>query len=53
MPDFLMIICGALLNAAVVWGVVRTEMKYMRRDIDFAHRRIDALINGKCLSRGV
>lgn len=40
---FLLVIVSAALNGAVVWGVVRTEMKYLRRDIDHAHKRLDNL----------
>jgi hypothetical protein len=34
-------IISAGLNGAVVWGVVRTELKYLRRDVDHANKRID------------
>lgn len=37
------VIVSAVINGAVVWGVVRTELKYHRRDIDHAHKRIDAI----------
>lgn len=37
------VIVSAFTNAAVVWGVVRTELKYHRRDIDAAHKRLDSL----------
>lgn len=44
MSETLLIFLGsALLNGAVVWGVVRTELHYHRRDIDHAHRRLDAI----------
>jgi hypothetical protein len=31
------------VNAAVTWGVLRTELKYLRRDVDHAHKRIDGI----------
>lgn len=31
------------LNGGVTWGVVRTTLWYMRRDIDRAHKRLDRL----------
>lgn len=38
-----MIVVTVLINGAVTWGVVRTELKYMRRDIDLAHKRLDRM----------
>lgn len=34
---------GTIGNGAVVWGVVRTELKYLRRDVDHAHQRMDEM----------
>ena len=36
-----LVIISGIVNGAVTWGVVRTEMKYLRRDVDHAHKRID------------
>lgn len=36
-----LIVLTAVVNGAVTWGVVRTELKYHRRDIDRAHERLD------------
>ena len=36
-----LVIISAVLNGAVVWGVIRTEIKYLRRDVDRAHERMD------------
>lgn len=48
MSDVVLIAIGsALLNAAVVWGVVRTELKYLRRDVDHAHERLDVFLDRK------
>lgn len=30
-----------LFTAGAVWGVLKTELKYLRRDVDHAHQRID------------
>lgn len=42
MPDWLM---AALFSGAVTglvtWGGVRTELRYMKRDIKAAHARLD------------
>ena len=40
-----------VVNGAVTWGVVRTEMKYLRRDTDHAHRRLDG--HDKQILKGV
>lgn len=37
------VIASALVNGAVVLAVLRTELKYHRRDIDHAHKRLDRL----------
>lgn len=33
----------AVFSAGSVWGVVRIELRYLRRDVDRAHDRIDQL----------
>lgn len=38
-----LIVLTAVVNGAVTWGVVRTELKYMRRDVDRAHTRLDRI----------
>jgi hypothetical protein len=38
------------INAAVVWGVMKTEMRFLRRDTDKAHDRIDDIVRGRCPS---
>jgi hypothetical protein len=38
MPDWLM---TGLIAAAASWGAVRLELRYMRRDINAAHKRMD------------
>lgn len=35
------LVVSAVVNGAIVWGVVRTELKYLRRDVDRAHKRLD------------
>lgn len=39
--DVLPLLLGAALNGAVTWGVVRTTLAYLRRDVDRAHARIE------------
>jgi len=34
-------ILTGLVTGAAAWGAIRIELKYHRRDIDHAHRRID------------
>lgn len=45
--DFLQSIVTGLItgifSAGAVWGVLKTEMRFMRRDVDRAHRRLDAI----------
>jgi hypothetical protein len=53
MIEALILIAGAALNGAVVFGVMRTELKYLRRDIDRAHRRLDSITEGRKVQHGV
>jgi hypothetical protein len=41
--DLLQIILTAVFSAGAVWGVVKVELHYLRRDIDAAHARLDQL----------
>lgn len=36
-------IASGVCSGAVCWGVMKTELKYLRRDVDHAHDRIDRL----------
>lgn len=45
MEPWQMIVLTALINGAVTWGVIRTELKYLRRDVDLAHLRLDRLVD--------
>ena len=38
------VILTAFFNGLVVYGVLKTELRYMRRDIDLAHSRIDGVV---------
>ncbi|MDH5188840.1 MAG: hypothetical protein OEW37_07785 [Rhodospirillaceae bacterium] len=38
------IVLTAFFNGLVIYGVVKTELKYIRRDIDLAHARIDGVV---------
>lgn len=37
------VLATALVNGLVTWGVVKTELRYLRRDIDHAHQRADRI----------
>jgi hypothetical protein len=36
-----LVVMSALANAGIVFGVVRTELKFLRRDVDYANQRIN------------
>ena len=36
-----LVVMSALVNAGVVFGIVRTELKFLRRDVDYANQRIN------------
>lgn len=38
--NLLLIGATALLNGAVTWGIVKTQLAWLRRDVDMAHERI-------------
>ena len=38
------ILVTGLFNGLVMFGIVKTELKYLRRDIDRAHKRIDDVV---------
>ena len=33
----------ALASSGVTYGIIKTELRYLRRDVDAAHRRLDAI----------
>jgi hypothetical protein len=33
----------ALVNGFVTWGILKTELRYLRRDVDHALRRLDKI----------
>lgn len=43
MDQLAMLMLTVLVNGLVTWGVVKTELRYLRRDVDHAHRRLDAV----------
>lgn len=43
MDELLVILATAAVNVAVTLAVVKTELRYLRRDVDAAHRRLDAI----------
>lgn len=40
----LLVLATAFLNGAVTWGVVKTQLAWLRRDVDLAHERIGELV---------
>jgi hypothetical protein len=38
-----LVLATALLNGAVTWGVVKTQLAWLRRDVDLAHSRISEM----------
>lgn len=42
-------------SGLVSWGAMRVELKFLRRDVDWAHRRIDRLESSRhhlpCIDR--
>ena len=39
----LIALVSAVINGAVVWGVVSTKLEWLRADVDHAHRRLDLI----------
>ncbi|HEU4770098.1 MAG TPA: hypothetical protein VFS77_22210 [Pyrinomonadaceae bacterium] len=36
-------VVSAAINGAVLWGIVKTQLEWLRRDVDLAHGRISTL----------
>lgn len=48
MPDWLLqSIVTAAGGALITWGAIRVELRYLRRDVDRAHLRLDNLPCGQ------
>ncbi len=45
----------AVLNGAVMWGVVKTQLEWLRRDVDLAHKRVDEMYHllERCAGRRI
>lgn len=43
LETFLTVGAAAIVNGAVTWGVVSVKLEWLRRDVDAAHDRLDAL----------
>lgn len=41
--DILQLLVTALAAGVAAWAAVRVELRYMRRDINAAHRRLDLI----------
>lgn len=43
MAELLPILLTGVVSGLVAWGGVRVELRYLRRDVDKAHKRLDRL----------
>ena len=43
LADLVISLLGGLACGLVTWGGVRVELRYLRRDVDWAHTRIDGV----------
>jgi len=43
MSEFLIAVVIGLVSGAMTWGAMRVEVRYLRRDVDRAHLRLDNL----------
>ena len=43
--DWLTPLFTAVVSGAVTYGILKTELKYLRRDVDHAHARLDVYDN--------
>lgn len=41
LPDLLVALASGAVTGLVAWGGIRVELRYMRRDIGAAHKRMD------------
>lgn len=53
MGEVLIAVVTGVITGAVTWGAMRVEVRYLRRDVDRAHWRLDSLpcsnqIKGLC-----
>lgn len=38
---------GGIITGVAAFAAIRVEMKYLRRDVDSAHARLDLYMNGR------
>lgn len=43
MTELVISLLSGLVTGAVTWGAMRVEIRYLRRDVDRAHWRLDSL----------
>lgn len=48
---WLLALVSALVTGLVTWGGLRVELRWLRRDVDHAHKRLDRL-EGALIGRG-
>lgn len=41
----IIVMITSAVQAAVTWGIVRTELRWLRADVDHAHKRLDDLVH--------
>jgi hypothetical protein len=51
MDSWLLALASAVATGLVTWGAIRVELRWLRRDVDHAHKRIDR-VEGALIGRG-
>jgi hypothetical protein len=49
--SWLLALVTAVATGLVTWGAIRVELRWLRRDVDHSHKRIDR-IEGALIGRG-
>lgn len=48
--SWLLALATAIATGLVTWGAIRVELRWLRRDVDHAHRRLDR-VEGALMGR--
>ena len=51
MDSWLLALASAIATGLVTWGAIRVELRWLRRDVDHAHKRIDR-VESALIGRG-
>jgi hypothetical protein len=43
--SWLFALVTAVATGLVTWGAIRVELRWLRRDVDHAHRRLDRVVD--------